>query len=398
MTNPLIPDPAAGDAAPVMFFNGTIHSTQEPYAEAMLIEAGRVVWLGTDETAERLTDDRTLTKDLDRALVTPAFVGAITVSVEEASTGTLAEMLDVAAREFGYAALRVELSVSAEELATTAGRSELIASLRQSLRTAEGHPVDTFPVLRLTGVDADGGAPSITPVNTALDVAEELDSEADHPLALQLIFSQVSPNLLGVRSWCAEAGRQLVLDCTGSAPLPVVEAITNSQVHLRELMQTPSAATPTVVLGFDSEHPEHWQALLDAGVHVVLNEPGHLGTALRVGVPTAAAPGQGQNPWQLVSSHAHHAVDPVSVRAGFNAQTRGSYRSLVGAEPGAGQLNPGSTATFTIWQADQLTIQSPNTTAAAWSTDTRARTPLLPYLDGANVPRLISTVIEGQGL
>lgn len=382
---------------PVMLHNGTVHSTAEPYAEAMLVKDGRVAWLGSDETAQRLAEEGTGDHDLDRGLVAPAFVGSVTVTVEQLQTGRLTEVLDTAANKFGYAALRLGISVSVEKLSSDP-QTDLTEVLHSALRQASHHPVAVFPILELTGVLADGGGPSIAPVNTALDLLAELDEASQNPVALQLSFTEVRPNLLGVRSWCTEADRQLLLECTDAEAAAVVEAVVTTHRHLRELKQTPSPVTPTVLVGFDSADSGHWETLLNTAVHVLLTRPGHLATALRAGVPTAAAPPKGQNPWQLVSDHVHYDQDPVSVRAGFNAQTRGAYRSLVGGSPEAAQLNPGSAATYAVWEVNQLAVQTPNTTAAAWSTDTRARTPLLPFLDGVTLPRLVSTVITGQTL
>lgn len=396
VTNPTTTETSTG-STPVMLHNGTVHSTAEPYAEAMLVENGQVAWLGSDETAQRLADERMLHQDLDRGLVTPAFVGSAAVTLEQLEAGTLTEILDGAATSFGCSTLRLRVPVEAQKL-TGDTRDSLAESLRSALTTAGEHPVAVYPVVELTGVRADGGAPSIAPVNTMLDLLGELDPVAENPIAVQLRFAEVMPNLLGVRSWCTEAGRQLFLECTEADAAEVVDAVVTSHQHLRELKQTPSPVTPTVLVGFDSAASEHWETLLNTGVHVLLNRPGHLATALRAGVPTAAAPPEGQNPWQLVSEHVHFDDDPVSVRAGFNAQTRGAYRSLVGAAPESAQLNPGSAATYTVWEVDQLAVQTPNSTAAAWSTDTRARTPLLPFLDGVELPRLVGTVVAGETL
>ena len=396
VTNPSTTEPGT-DSVPMMLHNGTVHSTAEPYAEAMLVENGQVAWLGSDETAQRLADARMLHHDLDRGLVTPAFVGSAVVSLDQLDADTLTELLDAAARDLGCSALRLRIPVAVQKLIGDT-HSDLSEGLGRALRATAQHPVTVYPVVELTGLHADGGAPSIAPVNTMLDLLGELDLAAENTIALQLRVAEVMPNLLGVRSWCTEAGRQLLLECSGADAATVVDAVVTSHQHLRELKQTPSPVTPTVLVGFDSAASEHWEALLNTAGHVLLTRPGHLATALRAGVPTAAAPGEHQNPWQLVSDHVYHTDDPVSVRAGFNAQTRGAYRSLVGASPESAQLNPGSTATYTVWEVDQLAVQTPNSTAAAWSTDTRARTPLLPFLDGVQVPRLVTTVIAGQTL
>lgn len=387
--------PEAEAEAPVLLFNGTIHSTAEPYAEAMIVEDGQVAWLGSDETAERMAGDRLIRQDLDRALVAPAFVGRVGLKLSEASAVTTAEVLDVAAQKLGYCALRLVVTVSADDLADA---TAVQAALAETFTAAAGHPVEVYPVLRLTGVHADGGAPSIAPLNALLDLLPAVEEAAGRPAGAAVLLREVLPNLLGVRSWAAEAGHQLLIETDGIDAAEAVDAVVTTTKHLRELRQTPTASTPTLLVGFDSAERDHWEALLNTGVHVVLTGPGHLGTALSVGVPTSAVPGEGENPWQLVSDHVHSVTEAVSARAGFNALTRGAYRSLVGASETAGQLNPGTVATYAIWEVESLAVQTPHSTVAAWSTDTRARTPLLPYLDGETLPRLVSTVIAGRGV
>lgn len=376
---------------PVLMHNGTIHSTVEPYAEAMLVEDGLVAWLGSDETAERLRDERFAVQDLDRALVVPGFTGWAELAPGSGYEAT-ARCLDEAWAQ-GYTAARLNLPVSVQQLDSPA----LTGELSEVLHATAAHPVDVYPVVSLSGVAADGGAPSIAPVNLLLDLIEKIDDD-DRPAAVALDLAEVLPNLLGVRSWCAEAGRQLLLDARTTDPGVAADAMVTTQQHLRDLKQTPPPSVPTVLVGFDSAHRSHWEQLLDTASHVVLRTAGHLATALSVGVPTSAAPGVGENPWGLIAEHVHHPENPVSVRAGFNAQTRGAYRSLVGATALAGQLNPGTAATYGIWEVDSLAVQTPSSTVSAWSTDTRARTPLLPYLESAeasHLPRLVSTVIQG---
>lgn len=387
-----VSDPAPH--APRLLHNGTIHSTAEPYAEAMIVEDGQVAWLGSDETAEQMRGEHLEVHDLDRGLVAPGFVGMVGLELDQLAAGAVAQVLDVAVHRLGYSGLRLRVDLSthdinAQNLATTVQR------LTETFNAAAGHAIDVWPIVHLNGVEADGGAPSITPVNQLLDMLEPLDAVGRAP-AVQLTMGAILPNLLGVRSWCAEAGRQLLLDCSATEPGVVVDSMVASQRHLRELKQGPSPSTPTVLVGFDTAERSHWEQLLNTGVHVLLIAPGHLATALSVGVPTSAAPPEGENPWQLIADHVHHSSDPVSVRAGFNAQTRGAFRSLPDARPLAGQLNPGTEATYAVWEVEQLSVQTPHSTVSAWSTDQRARTPLLPYLDGETLPQLVSTVIAGR--
>lgn len=379
---------------PALLFNGTIHSSSEPYAEAMLVEDGQIAWLGSDETAERFQDERIKPTDLERGLVAPGFVGMVTLSVDQLQPGIVSNVLDVAAQQLGYTALRLVSALRTDDLSQES-IVETVRKVSETFAAAASHEVDVWPVVQLGGLSADGGAPSIAAVNQLLDLLDDLESAGRRP-AVALSFNEVQQNLLGVRSWCAEADRQLLLDCAGTDPGSVVDAVVTTQKHLRELKQTPPATLPTVLIGFDSSERTHWEHLLNTGVHVLLRSAGHLATALAVGVPTSAAPAEGENPWGLVSSHIRHTTDPVSARAGFNAQTRGAYRSLPDAPAAAGQLNVGSPATYAVWEVDSLAVQTPNSTVSAWSTDTRARTPLLPYLDGETLPKLVRTTIGGR--
>ena len=48
----------------------------------------------------------------------------------------------------------------------------------------------------------------------------------------------------------------------------------------------------------------------------------------------------------------------------------------------AGQLASGTPATYAVWEVEALMVQQAEGTGASWSTDPRARTPLLPALEG----------------
>jgi hypothetical protein len=64
----------------------------------------------------------------------------------------------------------------------------------------------------------------------------------------------------------------------------------------------------------------------------------------------------------------------------------------------AGQLGPGAPATFAVWEVDELMVQVADNRVQSWSTDPRARTPLLPALDTGTDPRCLQTVRNGQEL
>jgi hypothetical protein len=63
-----------------------------------------------------------------------------------------------------------------------------------------------------------------------------------------------------------------------------------------------------------------------------------------------------------------------------------------------GQLVPGAPASFAIWRVDELMVQVADDRVQAWSTDPRARTPLLPALDTENPPSCLATVHGGNEL
>lgn len=93
------------------------------------------------------------------------------------------------------------------------------------------------------------------------------------------------------------------------------------------------------------------------------------------------------DPWAAVLAAISHQ-DPgqrISARAAFRAHTRGGWRAA-GIHTGAGEIRLGGPATLAVWEAESLAVQAPDGRLAAWSTDPRAGTPLLPEL-GPGRPR-----------
>lgn len=411
----------AASAAPRLLRDGTVHSTAEPYAEAMIVEDGLVSWVGSDETAEHLRGEQHAVEELDRALVAPAFVGWVRRPLTE-----LAEAEDVAAATAavltaqaggGAATLRLSLTVGAEDLADA---RRLRERLEPVLAAAAEHPMDVHPLIT---VPAGGEAPaefSATLEPLLEEALVDVEQIAGRPVGVELdgVFDRVpdrvpdgasadaSEELTEVVAAIVQAGRQPVLTLptqSAASPAEVVERLEALRGRLRERRAAPRPDRPLLLVGFDTPEPELWRRVLDTAAQVVLRGRGHLAPALSTGVPISAVPAEGENPWSLISAHVHHPEAGVSVRAGFNAQSRGAFRSLAGEQGqagpgGGGQLNPGSAATYAVWEVDSLAVQTPDARTAAWSTDVRARTPLLPYLDGVTLPRLVALVVDGQEL
>lgn len=117
------------------------------------------------------------------------------------------------------------------------------------------------------------------------------------------------------------------------------------------------------------------------------------------GVPLALgsdSPVTPLGPWEAVRAAAfhHRPGSRLSVRAAFNAHTRGGWRAA-GVDD-AGVLAPGQRACFAIWRTGDLVVQVPDSRVAAWSTDPRSGTPGLPDLTpGTPVPACARTVVDG---
>ncbi|WP_328999874.1 amidohydrolase [Kribbella sp. NBC_00709] len=100
--------------------------------------------------------------------------------------------------------------------------------------------------------------------------------------------------------------------------------------------------------------------------------------------------------WEAVRAAAfhHEKSERITVRAAFQAHTRGGWRA-VGIDD-AGVLAPSTAATYAIWQTDaDLVVQTPDERVAAWSTDPRAGVPVLPDLS-EGTPTCLRTAVGGR--
>lgn len=62
--------------ASTLYRGGVIHSSADPFAEALLVDDGVIAWIGADDTADGLAARADRVIDLDGALVAPGFVDA----------------------------------------------------------------------------------------------------------------------------------------------------------------------------------------------------------------------------------------------------------------------------------------------------------------------------------
>ncbi len=108
--------------------------------------------------------------------------------------------------------------------------------------------------------------------------------------------------------------------------------------------------------------------------------------------------------WEAVRAAAFHqtAASRMTARAAFAAHTRGGWRALDPKAPGvpgdeSGVLAPGTPATYAVWDAGDLVVQTPDSRVAVWSADERAGVPGLPDLTpGVALPRCLRTAVRGR--
>jgi predicted amidohydrolase YtcJ len=105
-------------------------------------------------------------------------------------------------------------------------------------------------------------------------------------------------------------------------------------------------------------------------------------------------------PWSSVRAclEHHHDGQRISARAAFLGHTRAGWRAAKYSDPMAGQLVPGAPASFAVWEVEELMVQVADGRVQSWSTDPRARTPLLPALDTGSDPACLQTVRNGVEL
>ncbi|MDX6218269.1 MAG: hypothetical protein QOG99_3853 [Frankiales bacterium] len=101
------------------------------------------------------------------------------------------------------------------------------------------------------------------------------------------------------------------------------------------------------------------------------------------------------DPWGTVRAAVRHRTpgSGLSARAAFSAHTRGGWRAA--CRDDEGELVPGATATFAVWQVPgELVVQAPADAVSGWSTDARAGVSGLPDLDAPD-PVCRRTVVGG---
>ncbi|PZR52814.1 hydrolase [Xylanimonas oleitrophica] len=131
-----------------LYRNGVIHSSADPFAEALLVDDGVVVWVGAEDTAAGLAARADRVIDLDGALVAPGFVDAHVHTLE---TGLSLESVDLSA--------------------TGASRVQALDAVAAGARGMDGVDPDGDEVLLAFGWDERAWGPDGAPTAAELDAA-----------------------------------------------------------------------------------------------------------------------------------------------------------------------------------------------------------------------------------
>lgn len=398
-----------------IFVDGSVYSPVDPYATALLTEDGVVRWAGSDAGAHSIADESTEVVELEGALLTPAFARALApvggkepVEILEYldiyravgyHTHTLLASMDDAAdlvsalrhniEEHGPADIRLILDASgprAEGRGRTGVDLEELVSAIKALRPLTEGP-RALPGLSLTGIHVPAGLAERY-AQVAEDAALVLSIDASEGFAAA---AEVALLIRGERPWLP-----IRLDAAYStAQDPIsdewLQKLAEGRVHLGLSVCEPES----------DEADEAVQALatLAAGgegresVASVARRANAAGTSIALGSDTQLfAPGA----WALVRALVNDEHG-VSARSAFAALTRGVYRLAHEENPFMGQLAPDTPAFVTRWRVEALMVQAPDSRVASWSTDPRARIPLLPVLDDDSpLPILESIYTESK--
>ncbi|XKH56322.1 hypothetical protein LG293_14260 [Citricoccus nitrophenolicus] len=369
-----------------LFVNGTLHSTADPYATAMLVDSGSVAWVGAEDTAASMrarsgADWHVV--DLDGALVVPAFVDSLVLDPSPARQP---------AHDAG----------PLTHADTTAGSAGVFLSVTGGPMGAGASGASGAQVIHYRAVGPDEAA------GTADDLAAVVS--ADTVAGLSAVVGPGGLDAADVTRLTASAtaaGIQLyLLPQDPDALAAVISALRSTA----EAQGTPALGMVRHRLSWNgpveqeaiqtlAENSLSFTAVPDADGTLTAPIASLLSNAVPVSFGSGA---QAPDLWSAIRASLEHA-DPdqrISARSGFTAATKAGLRALpmsIGAGLSmAGRIAPSSPATFGIWAAEALSVQAPDGRVAAWSTDTRAGTPLLPVLEeGTAAPECLATLVDG---
>lgn len=370
---------------PVLYRRGSVYTTVDPGASALIAEGSQVVWVGSEQAADSLQDDRMRVVELDGRLITPAFVDS---SVDLRRAGSPAR-----AASLGLGALVHTAAAAAED----EGLQEWI----EAARSGTGPRILLWPTLASPA--ADDGSAGDADVETA--VAELRAACEDVPLVglRRQIGEGRSAEAAGFAASAGRAGLHPALAVSDRAGLAAALEGLESIAAAEGERAVHALGVRIDLIGAVDLAGANLERIAACAATVCLDPSSQAPVAelYRQGIPVVwGTGGAALDGWEAVRSLMRHP-DPqqrISARAAFVAATRGAWRALGGGHPLAGQLASGTPATYAVWEVEALMVQQAEGTGASWSTDPRARTPLLPALEDEAAPRCTQTVVDGRSL
>ncbi|WP_313823769.1 hypothetical protein [Citricoccus sp.] len=368
-----------------LFVNGTLHSTADPYATAMLVDSGSVAWVGAEDTAASMrarsgADWQVV--DLDGALVVPAFVDSLVLPSSPARPPATDAGPLTLVENAGSAGVFLSVTGGTAADATADARGTQVIHYRAiGAHEAAGTAQD---LAALVSADAVAGLSAVVgPGGLDAAAVARLASTAT-AAGIQVYLLPEDPDALAA----VISALRSTAEAQGTAALGMVRhrLSWNGPVE-HDAIQTLAANSVsfTAVPDADGALTAPIASLLSNAVPVSFGSGSHI-----------------PDLWSAIRASLEHA-DPdqrISARSGFTAATKAGLRALpmsIGAGFSmAGRIAPSSPATFGVWTAEALSVQAPDGRVAAWSTDTRAGTPLLPVLEaGTAAPECLATLVDG---
>lgn len=392
-SRPRTPAPLDG---PVLHRRGSVYTTVDPGATAMIAEGDQIVWAGSEQAADSLQDERMTVVELDGDLIAPAFVDSSTDLVG-AGTPT-----DAASRGLGAVVHTGPVLGQAQALRPWIEAAAAGTGPRVLLWPAVESTEEVAEAARQLREDLTGAAPvglrlvlgGSTQEVDASDRGAEADSAAG-PLDAEATARFIVAVM--------DAGLRPGLSVTSGAGLQTALAALESVAQTRGERALHASGARVDLVGSVALSAADLTRLAESSAAVCLDPASGAPVAdlYRHGVPVTWGTGaELLDGWAAVRALLHHpdAGQRISARAAFVAATRGAWRALGAGHPLAGQLAAGTPASYARWQVEALMVQQAEGTAAAWSTDPRARTPLLPALEDEAAPVCVETVVDGRPL
>ena len=368
-----------------LFTDGSVYTPIDPYATALLTENGMTVWAGSDAGAASIADERMEQIALEGKLITPTFSRAYAPVTDE----DLGEYFALSSAVGYYTHV---LGASAQQL----------PAVHEGIE-GSAQPVDVRILLHLDSIEALN-ADSIT---AALDAAHAVISAPGARLHVEtgytarlvgvhLTASQIASiapeSFAALVSVLADASLVLSLDATSFEPaLALADRARQAErfLTIRLEMIQDSQQTPVIDEQLQHAADQRYHLGISAGDTQQHSEANAslMRRANSIGVSVALgsdAQLQAISGWEVAYRFAT-APEGVSARSAFAALTRGTYRSIAEENPFTGTLTVDTPATIALWNITELMVQAPDSRVASWSTDPRARIPLLPVL-ASDVP------------